>query len=221
MAASFVAACMDVLIAKLRRALEEFGDPAVAIVGGVAASPVLRARAQTLADEFGTRLLIPPQSMATDNAAMIGVAGWQKLAARARAPPASGPNPTCGCASPDRTRTYAAAGTRGRRRRRARRPEQVRRQVEQDAEATMTHPNASTPLPGRVDERVEERRVGQEDEADDALPAGTEGNGEPVGEDPEQEGRSAARWRRGGRGGSPSAQSGRPPVAALVDPVSL
>ena len=44
-AASFVAACMDVLIAKLRRALEEFGDPAVAIVGGVAASPILRARA--------------------------------------------------------------------------------------------------------------------------------------------------------------------------------
>ena len=32
-AASFVAACMDVLIAKLRRALEEFGDPALAIVG--------------------------------------------------------------------------------------------------------------------------------------------------------------------------------------------
>ena len=80
-AASFVAACMDVLCAKLRRALEEFGDPAMAIVGGVAASPVLRARAQALADEFGTRLLIPPQSMATDNAAMIGVAGWHKLAA--------------------------------------------------------------------------------------------------------------------------------------------
>ena len=75
-AASFVAACMDVLCAKLHRALDEFGDPAVAIVGGVAASPILRARAQALADEFGARLLIPPHSMATDNAAMIGVAGW-------------------------------------------------------------------------------------------------------------------------------------------------
>ena len=88
---------MDVLIAKLRRALEEFGDPALAIVGGVAASPILRARAQVLADEFGTRLLIPPHAMATDNAAMIGVAGWHKLVAsggqrallRARAGPAS------------------------------------------------------------------------------------------------------------------------------------
>ena len=92
-AASFVAACMDVLCAKLRRALEEFGDPAVAIVGGVAASPILRARAQALADEFGTRLLIPPQSMATDNAAMIGVAGWHALAASGPSGPAFGPEP--------------------------------------------------------------------------------------------------------------------------------
>jgi N6-L-threonylcarbamoyladenine synthase len=92
-AASFVAACMDVLCAKIRRALEEFGDPAVAIVGGVAASPVLRARAQELADEFGTRLLIPPQSMATDNAAMIGVAAWQRLESGGVSDPSFGPEP--------------------------------------------------------------------------------------------------------------------------------
>jgi N6-L-threonylcarbamoyladenine synthase len=92
-AASFVAACMDVLLAKLRRALEEFGDPAVAIVGGVAASPILRARAQGLADEFGATLLIPPQTMATDNAAMIGVAGWQKLRAVGPSDPTFGPEP--------------------------------------------------------------------------------------------------------------------------------
>jgi N6-L-threonylcarbamoyladenine synthase len=92
-AASFVAACMDVLLAKLRRALEEFGDPAVAIVGGVAASPILRERAQALADEFGATLLIPPQAMATDNAAMIGVAGWQKLRATGPSEPSFGPEP--------------------------------------------------------------------------------------------------------------------------------
>ncbi len=92
-AASFVGACMDVLIAKLRRALTEYGDPALAIVGGVAASPVLRARAQALADDFGTRLLIPPQAMATDNAAMIGVAGWQKLRADGPTDSAFGPEP--------------------------------------------------------------------------------------------------------------------------------
>ncbi len=92
-AASFVAACMDVLCAKLRRALEEFGDPALAIVGGVAASPILRARAQALADEFGATLLIPPQAMATDNAAMIGVAGWLALAGSGPSAPSFGPEP--------------------------------------------------------------------------------------------------------------------------------
>jgi N6-L-threonylcarbamoyladenine synthase len=92
-AVSFVAASMDVLIAKLRRALDEYGDPALAIVGGVAASPILRQRAQDLADEFDTKLLIPPQSMATDNAAMIGVAGWQKLQAVGPSDTAFGPEP--------------------------------------------------------------------------------------------------------------------------------
>ena len=92
-AASFVASCMDVLCAKLRRALEEFDDPALAIVGGVAASPVLRARAQALTEEFGTRLLIPPQALATDNAAMIGVAGWQRLAEHGPSSPGFGPEP--------------------------------------------------------------------------------------------------------------------------------
>jgi N6-L-threonylcarbamoyladenine synthase len=92
-AASFVAACMDVLCAKIRRALEEFADPALAIVGGVAASPILRQRAQAIAEEFGSQLLIPPQSLATDNAAMIGIAGWQKFAAQGGSDMRFGPQP--------------------------------------------------------------------------------------------------------------------------------
>ncbi len=92
-ATSFVAACMDVLCAKLRRALEEFGDPAFAVVGGVAASPILRARAQALGDEFGSTLLIPPAALATDNAAMIGIAGWQKFEAHGGSDPHFGPEP--------------------------------------------------------------------------------------------------------------------------------
>jgi N6-L-threonylcarbamoyladenine synthase len=92
-AASFVAACMDVLCAKMRRAMEQYGDPALAIVGGVAASPILRVRAQAIADEFSCQLLIPPQSLATDNAAMIGIAGWQKFAAQGGGPMNFGPQP--------------------------------------------------------------------------------------------------------------------------------
>jgi N6-L-threonylcarbamoyladenine synthase len=92
-AASFVAACMDVLCTKIERALAEFGDPAVAIVGGVAASPVLRTRAQAVADAYGARLLIPPPALATDNAAMIGIAGWQKLAASGPSDLRFGPQP--------------------------------------------------------------------------------------------------------------------------------
>jgi N6-L-threonylcarbamoyladenine synthase len=92
-AASFVAACMDVLCVKIRRALEEFGDPALAVVGGVAASPILRERAQAIADEFGSQLLIPPQRLATDNAAMIGIAGWQKFAAGGGDALSFGPQP--------------------------------------------------------------------------------------------------------------------------------
>ena len=92
-AASFVAACMDVLCAKIRRALDEFGDPAIAIVGGVAASPILRHRAQALADEYRSTLLIPPPALATDNAAMIGIAGWQKLAEHGPSDLRFGPQP--------------------------------------------------------------------------------------------------------------------------------
>ena len=56
-------------------------------------SPILRERAQAIADEFGSQLLIPPQSLATDNAAMIGIAGWQKLAAQGGDTLSFGPQP--------------------------------------------------------------------------------------------------------------------------------
>ena len=47
-AASFVAACMDVLVTKCRRALAEHRSQCLVIVGGVAASPQLRAAAREL-----------------------------------------------------------------------------------------------------------------------------------------------------------------------------
>jgi N6-L-threonylcarbamoyladenine synthase len=79
-AASFVEACMDVLIAKCRAALREFDAASLVIVGGVAASPPLRAAAAQLCDDVGVQLCLPPVKWSTDNGAMIGLATWDYLA---------------------------------------------------------------------------------------------------------------------------------------------
>jgi N6-L-threonylcarbamoyladenine synthase len=78
-AASFVAAVLDVLVAKVRRALLEHPADALVIVGGVAASPPLRARMQELCDSLGVKLCLPPIKWSTDNGAMIAMAGWDYL----------------------------------------------------------------------------------------------------------------------------------------------
>lgn len=80
-AASFVAACADVLEAKLRRGLRAAETASVVIVGGVAANSQLRARAAALCAEEGTALTLPSLRWATDNAAMIALAAWDHLEA--------------------------------------------------------------------------------------------------------------------------------------------
>jgi len=79
-AASFVAACMDVLMTKCRRALAATPVTALIIVGGVSASAQLRARATQLCTELGVTLCLPPLRWSTDNAAMIALATWDYLA---------------------------------------------------------------------------------------------------------------------------------------------
>ena len=73
--------CLDVLIAKSRVALLAHRGSALIIVGGVAASPQLRAAAKSLADEIGIELCLPPLKWATDNGAMIALATWDYLEA--------------------------------------------------------------------------------------------------------------------------------------------
>jgi len=79
-AASFVEACLDVLIAKCRAALEKFPSSSLVVVGGVAASPQLRAAAAGLCEDLGVELCLPPVKWSTDNGAMIGLATWDYLA---------------------------------------------------------------------------------------------------------------------------------------------
>jgi N6-L-threonylcarbamoyladenine synthase len=78
-AASFVAACLDVLVAKCRRALESRPSRCLVVVGGVAASPQLREAAGRLCDDAGVSLCLPPLRWSTDNGAMIGLAAWDYL----------------------------------------------------------------------------------------------------------------------------------------------
>ncbi|GLZ54730.1 tRNA (adenosine(37)-N6)-threonylcarbamoyltransferase complex transferase subunit TsaD [Actinomycetospora sp. NBRC 106378] len=75
-AASFVEACLDVLLSKCRKALEQYPSRCLVVVGGVAASPQLRERAAALCTATGVELCLPPLRWATDNGAMIGLAAW-------------------------------------------------------------------------------------------------------------------------------------------------
>jgi N6-L-threonylcarbamoyladenine synthase len=78
-AASFVEACIDVLIAKCRKALQMYPSSSLVVVGGVAASPQLRAAAKDLCAELGVELCLPPLKWSTDNGAMIALAAWDNV----------------------------------------------------------------------------------------------------------------------------------------------
>jgi N6-L-threonylcarbamoyladenine synthase len=74
LAASFQAAVVGQLTAKLKRALKRGEWEAVALGGGVAANGPLREAVARLCEEHGVRLKLVPISLCTDNAAMIGSA---------------------------------------------------------------------------------------------------------------------------------------------------
>jgi N6-L-threonylcarbamoyladenine synthase len=74
LAASFQAAVVRQLTAKLKRALKRGDWQAVALGGGVAANGPLREAVARLCEEHGVRLKLVPISLCTDNAAMIGSA---------------------------------------------------------------------------------------------------------------------------------------------------
>jgi N6-L-threonylcarbamoyladenine synthase len=74
LAASYQAAIVGQLIAKLERALSGDAWRAVALGGGVAANSLLRDRTAELCEERGLLLKLVPTELCTDNAAMIASA---------------------------------------------------------------------------------------------------------------------------------------------------
>jgi N6-L-threonylcarbamoyladenine synthase len=82
LAASYEAAVVEALSRKLLRAVDLHDSPAVVVAGGVAANTLLRRTVEERCAKIGTRLVVPPPELCTDNAAMIGAA-----AASARAVP--------------------------------------------------------------------------------------------------------------------------------------
>ena len=84
--ASFQTAVTDILATKAALALEAFdpgedGTKRFVVAGGVAANKAIRAALDDVAKGAGARLIAPPLRHCTDNAAMIALAGAERLAA--------------------------------------------------------------------------------------------------------------------------------------------
>jgi len=84
--ASFQSAITDCLATKTARALAQFksahaGAVRLVVAGGVAANQTIRAALDAVARDHGAVLIAPPLRHCTDNAAMIALAGAERLAA--------------------------------------------------------------------------------------------------------------------------------------------
>lgn len=66
------------LIKKLEKAMKECGARQVAIAGGVSANSLLRSELQRMGDRHKWQVFIPKFQFCTDNAAMVGIAGYFK-----------------------------------------------------------------------------------------------------------------------------------------------
>ncbi|MEQ8558304.1 MAG: tRNA (adenosine(37)-N6)-threonylcarbamoyltransferase complex transferase subunit TsaD [Henriciella sp.] len=81
--ASYQAAIADCLSARADRAMAGFDGKRLVVAGGVAANGAIRTALNDVAAHHGATLIAPPLRHCTDNAAMIALAGAERLAAGA------------------------------------------------------------------------------------------------------------------------------------------
>ncbi|WP_342974859.1 tRNA (adenosine(37)-N6)-threonylcarbamoyltransferase complex transferase subunit TsaD [Henriciella sp. AS95] len=79
--ASYQRAIADCLSARADRALDGFDGDRLVVAGGVAANQTIRTALDEVAARHGARLIAPPLKHCTDNAAMIALAGAERLQA--------------------------------------------------------------------------------------------------------------------------------------------
>ena len=76
LACSFQNRVVEILTKKTMRAMKEYNVKNLIVAGGVSANKGLRERLKTLCEENGYDLVVPEIKYCTDNAAMIGAAGF-------------------------------------------------------------------------------------------------------------------------------------------------
>jgi tRNA N6-adenosine threonylcarbamoyltransferase len=80
-AASFQRVVVEALLDRTFEAASWLGARSIGIAGGVSANSRLRAEAEARGVKAGLPVFVPPLSLSTDNAAMIGAAGLRRLRA--------------------------------------------------------------------------------------------------------------------------------------------
>ena len=91
--ASFQQAIIDVLVAKLEKAINKTGVKHFVVTGGVSANSGLRKAVQKIAEKKRVELALPPLRYCTDNGAMIGLAALLRFQKQESSPQSLAPQP--------------------------------------------------------------------------------------------------------------------------------